>query len=159
MIRLADFERDFATLRGSNLLDQLAKQELPDAPTSGGCSDHDVFQFPRCVDSVGDEECRDSRTRGWNWLGLRGFVIFGDPGEALGFLICFLVCFLIWGRKQSLILAPRPVAGCRALAFQIHHGGNISRICPSDAHARNRSCRAFRRRCGGCSSLPTAQAR
>ena len=35
----------------------------------------------RCVDSVRDQECRDSRTRGWNWLRLRGFVIFGDQAK------------------------------------------------------------------------------
>ena len=102
MIRLTNFQRDFAALRGSNLLDQLAEQPLPDATTAGWCSDDDVFQFPRCVDSVGDEECEDYRTCRWNSLRLRCFVIFGDPSEALG----FLVCFLIWGRKQRLILVP-----------------------------------------------------
>ncbi len=83
MIRLADFQRDFAALRGSNLLDQLSQQPLPDATTAGGCGDYDVFQFPRCVDSVRDEECKDSRTCGWSWPRLRRSVIFGDPSEAL----------------------------------------------------------------------------
>src|SRR5580658_4226855 len=100
---MADFQRDFAALRGSNLLDQLAEQPLPDATSAGGCGDYDVFQLPRCIDSVGDEECGDSRTCGWNSLQLSSTVIFSDPREALRFLIC--------GRKQRLILIPRPVAG------------------------------------------------
>ena len=62
MIRLADFQRDLAALRGSNFLDQLAEQALPHATTAGGCSDHNVFQFPRSVDAVGYEKCKDSWT-------------------------------------------------------------------------------------------------
>ena len=150
MIRLADFQRDFAALRGSNLLDQLAQQPLPDAAAAGCCSDHDVFQFPCCVDSVGYEECKDSRTCGWDSLRLRSFVVFNDPSDALGFLVS--------SRNQGLILISRPVAGSRALALQIHHGWNISSSCRSDAHARIRSFQASRRRCGGCNSPPTARA-
>ena len=159
MIRLADFQRDFAALLTSNLLDQLTQQPLRDATTSGRFRDDDVFQFPRCVDSVGYEECKDSRSCRWNSLRLSCTVIFGDPGEALRFLICFLIGFPIRGREQRLILIPRPVAGSRVLAFQVHYGGNVSRICPSNAHARIESSQASRRRCGECSSPPTGRAR
>jgi len=61
MIRLADFQKNFAALRGSNMLDQLGQQTLANAPTPRCCGDHDILQFPLRIDSMGDEECKNSR--------------------------------------------------------------------------------------------------
>jgi hypothetical protein len=129
---------------------QLVKQEHTKTAAAYFFGDNDVLQLPLCVNAMRDQEANNATRLARN-AGRRRFGVFHYPCEAL--VPAGFTC-----EEQILKLLRGPMCSGWTLALQLHHRGQVGGLSASDWQVTIRFARAFRRPCGGCNSLPVAQA-